>query len=67
MAHKCLLPDRTVFAISGPDATDFLQNLLTNNVEALEDGHAQYTLLLTPQGKYLFDFFPSVGARDFWG
>ncbi|MDF1625557.1 MAG: folate-binding protein [Parvibaculaceae bacterium] len=57
MAHKCLLPDRTVFAISGPDATDFLQNLLTNNVEALEDGHAQYTLLLTPQGKYLFDFF----------
>lgn len=57
MAQKCLLPDRMVFAVSGPDAVDFLQNLLTNNVEALSDAHAQYTLLLTPQGKYLFDFF----------
>ncbi|MEQ9520027.1 MAG: folate-binding protein [Parvibaculum sp.] len=57
MAQKCLLPDRSVFVISGPDAPDFLQNLLTNNVDALKEGQAQYTLLLTPQGKYLFDFF----------
>ncbi len=48
--------DRTVFRISGPDRTDFLQNLVTNDVRRLEQGLV-WAALLTPQGKYLADFF----------
>lgn len=47
---------RTVFRISGNDRRDFLQGLVTNDVSGLENGMV-YTALLTPQGKYLADFF----------
>jgi folate-binding protein YgfZ len=52
-----LLPDRVVCRIGGEDAHDFLQNLLTNNLERVSPTQGIYTLLQTPQGKYLFDFF----------
>lgn len=51
------LPLRGVICISGPDARSFLQEIVTNNVDAVRPGHAVYAALLTPQGKYLFDFF----------
>lgn len=57
MAKASLLPDRAVLEIGGPEARDFLQNLVTNNVDQANPDSAVYTLLLTPQGKYLFDFF----------
>ncbi len=44
-------------SITGPDATHFLQNLVTCEVEALVPGSAAFGALLTPQGKVLFDFF----------
>lgn len=46
--------DRTVLKISGQDADKFLQDLVTNN---LNNTGLIYSALLTPQGKYLFDFF----------
>ena len=46
--------DRTVLKISGGDARKFLQDLVTNN---LNNEGLIYAALLTPQGKYLFDFF----------
>jgi tRNA-modifying protein YgfZ len=49
------LEDRGVVSVSGPDATVFLQGLLTNDVERLTPGEARYAALLTPQGKILFD------------
>ncbi len=52
-----LLPDRVVCQIGGAERQDFLQNLLTNNLERVSPTQAIYTLLQTPQGKYLFDFF----------
>tara|TARA_R110002073_G_scaffold16909_4_gene64501 strand:+ start:1984 stop:2856 length:873 start_codon:yes stop_codon:yes gene_type:complete len=52
-----LLPDRVVCKIGGAERQDFLQNLLTNNLERVSQTRAIYTLLQTPQGKYLFDFF----------
>jgi len=52
-----VLPDRAVLALSGPDAHDLLQGLVTNNIDPVAEGRAVYTALLTPQGKYLFDFF----------
>jgi folate-binding protein YgfZ len=48
--------DRTVLRVSGPDARDFLQGLVTNDVRRLVEGPV-YAALLSPQGKYLFDFF----------
>jgi tRNA-modifying protein YgfZ len=57
MARICILPDRSVFSIGGPEAKSFLQDLLTNNLDLVSPTRAIYTCLLTPQGKYLFDFF----------
>lgn len=50
------LPSRGVIEIAGDDRRSFLQGLVTNDVMALTPGSALYAALLTPQGKYLFDF-----------
>lgn len=56
------LDDRAIIAISGPEARDFLQGLITNDVaEGLAPGAGLYTALLSPQGKILFDFFVTEG------
>ncbi|SFC03711.1 YgfZ/GcvT domain-containing protein [Tropicimonas isoalkanivorans] len=47
---------RSVLAIGGGDREHFLQGLVTNDVAKLAHG-AVYAALLTPQGKYLADFF----------
>ncbi|PHO03470.1 folate-binding protein YgfZ [Rhodobacteraceae bacterium 4F10] len=49
---------RSVFEIKGPDAEHFLQGLVTNDVSHLDQGLV-YAAILTPQGKYLADFFLS--------
>jgi len=48
--------DRSLFRITGEEFRDFLQNLVTNDVAGLKDGLV-YAALLSPQGKYLADFF----------
>ncbi len=48
--------DRRLFRIGGADRERFLQGLVTNDVKRLADGLV-YAALLTPQGKYLADFF----------
>jgi tRNA-modifying protein YgfZ len=57
-----LLEDRALLAVSGADAHEFLQGLISNDMDKVSDGHAIYAALLTPQGKYLHDFF--VFAHD---
>lgn len=52
-----LLPDRTVIAISGVDAHEFLQGLITNEIGKATENAAVFAALLSPQGKFLFDFF----------
>ncbi|MCW6511231.1 CAF17-like 4Fe-4S cluster assembly/insertion protein YgfZ [Lichenifustis flavocetrariae] len=47
---------RGVVEVSGPEARDFLQRLVTNDVEKLTSGQACYAALLTPQGKIIVDF-----------
>lgn len=56
MQNRALLNDRSVLAVSGPQASSFLQGLITNDVKRLEAEKAIYAALLTPQGKILFDF-----------
>lgn len=48
--------DRSVIEIQGQDRVKFLQNLVTNDVANLDQGPI-YTAILTPQGKFLADFF----------
>lgn len=56
------LEDRAVIAISGPQARDFLQGLVTNDVVGgLAPGTGLYAALLSPQGKILFDFLVTEG------
>ncbi|WP_439123874.1 CAF17-like 4Fe-4S cluster assembly/insertion protein YgfZ [Marivita sp.] len=50
------MTDRTVLKISGSDARDFLQGLVSNDVTKLDHGLV-YAAMLTPQGKYRADFF----------
>lgn len=50
------MSDRTVLRISGPEAREFLQGLVTNDVRKLAQGLV-YAAMLTPQGKYRADFF----------
>ncbi len=51
------LPQRGVIAVEGEDRVAFLQGLVSNDVEAVGPGHAVWAALLTPQGKWLADFF----------
>jgi len=51
------LKARAVAEVSGPEARDFLQSLVTNDIAAMKPGQALWAGLLTPQGKILFDFF----------
>ena len=50
------LPDRATLRVSGPEARPFLQGLISNDVDLLAPGRPLYAALLTPQGRYLFDF-----------
>jgi hypothetical protein len=53
-----ILPDsRGVLAVEGPDARDFLQGLVSNDVHRVGPDRAIYAALLTAQGRYLHDFF----------
>jgi folate-binding protein YgfZ len=51
------LSDRSVIRVSGEDADGFLQGLITNDLDLATESQAIYAALLTPQGKYLHDFF----------
>lgn len=51
------LNNRNVIRISGKDSEHFLQGLITGDIHKTTADQAIYAALLTPQGKYLFDFF----------
>ena len=53
----CRLCDRGVLSIAGEDARGFLQGLITNDIHRVIEDKAIYSALLTPQGRFLFDFF----------
>ena len=44
--------------VRGPDAADWLQGLLTQEVKSLEPGQGAYAAYLTPQGRIVFDVGP---------
>ena len=64
MAHLTLLPARGVIELVGDDRVSFLQGLVSNDVSDAAPGRAVWSALLTPQGRWLADFFIFTdGAR----
>ena len=57
------LDDRAVLRIDGDDRVEFLQGLVSNDVQKATGERAIYAAFLTAQGKYLHDFFV-VGDGD---
>ena len=58
-----LLEDRGLLSVGGKDRATFLQGLVSNDIGKVGPKRAVYAALLTPQGKYLHDFFV-VGLDD---
>ncbi len=52
-----ILEERGLVSVAGEDARDFLQGLVSNDVHKAGAGRALHAAFLTPQGKYLHDFF----------
>jgi len=57
MDQLARLPHRGVIALTGPDRVAFLQGLVSNDVGQAAPGRAVWSALLTPQGRYLAEFF----------
>ncbi|MGB4106372.1 MAG: folate-binding protein [Alphaproteobacteria bacterium] len=60
MAEKAFyttLKNRGLVTVSGPDARKFLQDMVTNDISLLDTQPCVYACLLSPQGKFLHDFF----------
>ena len=51
-----ILEDRGILFVQGKDAKEFLQNIITNDINKVNEATSCFASLLTPQGKYLFDF-----------
>lgn len=58
------LIDRALLRVSGEGARDFLQNLVTNDLDRLGEESPVWAGLLTPQGKALFDFILWADGDD---
>ena len=51
-----ILKDRAIIYIHGDDTKDFLQNLISNDINKVTDNSSCFASLLTPQGKFLYEF-----------
>ena len=51
-----ILNDRAILYINGEDKKKFLQNLISNDIDKVSDENSCFTSLLTPQGKFLYEF-----------
>ena len=52
-----ILEKRGLISIIGDDAKDYLQNIITNDINKVSNNNSIFAALLSPQGKYLFEFF----------
>ena len=51
-----ILEDRGILFVNGADAKEFLQNLISNDINKVNETNSCFASLLTPQGKFLFAF-----------
>lgn len=57
MKQITILSNRSIISISGIDRKEFLQGLITNDINKVSENQAIYTFHLNPQGRFLYDFF----------
>jgi hypothetical protein len=60
------LPHRALIAVRGEDRGAFLQGLVSNDVRRVEAGLAVWAAFLTPQGKFLHEFFMFALGNAIW-
>src|SRR5687768_10974234 len=60
------LPHRAVVAVGGADRFSFLQGLVSNDVAKVEKGEVVWAALLTPQGRFLHEFFLAPVGEAVW-
>ena len=51
-----ILEDRSILYINGSDAKNFLQNLISNDINKVTESSSCFASLFTPQGKFLYEF-----------
>ena len=51
-----ILDDRAILYINGDDVKEFLQNLISNDINKVSETNSCFSSLLTPQGKFLYEF-----------
>jgi len=51
-----ILDDRAILYLNGEDTKEFLQNLISNDMNKVSETHTCFTSLLSPQGKFLYEF-----------
>lgn len=52
-----ILEDRGIISVIGKDSKEFLQNIITNDINKVNASNTIFSGIFTPQGKYLFEFF----------
>jgi len=52
-----ILKDRGIISVSGKDVKEFLQNVITNDINSVSKENSIFSGIFTPQGKYLYEFF----------
>ena len=54
--NKAYVTLKGFISIKGEDSIDFIQNIISNNIKNVTDNNCIFSSLLTPQGKFLFEF-----------
>ena len=54
--EKAYVASKGFISVSGIDSPDFLQNIISNDIKKVTDSNCIFASLLTPQGKFLFEF-----------
>ena len=53
---KAYIASKSFISINGQDSIDFIQNIISNDIKKVTDNNCIFASLLTPQGKFLFEF-----------
>ena len=61
-----ILENRGLISITGGDAKEYLQNIITNNIDKVSITNSLFSALLSPQGKYLFEFFIIKSSNGYY-
>jgi len=60
-----ILENQGLISIEGPDARNFLQNIISNDIDKVSISSSVFAGIFTPQGKYLYEFFIIKNSKGF--